>query len=74
MKLDKSNKLNQYELEILNYFNEMCESFPSISRETLICETATRLNILDKKNKHYHRAFLQLYNKGYFQKEDRISV
>ena len=73
MESKKNNELNQYEIEILNSFNEMCNSFPLISKETLICEVATRLNVLDKKNKQYHKAFMNLYNKGYFEKDIKIS-
>ncbi len=74
MESNKNKKFNEYELQILNCFKQMTISFPQISNETLICETATRLNIFDKKNIHYHKAFLNLYNKGYLEKDNIISI
>ena len=74
MKSTKLGKLNKYEIEILEYFEQIRASFPQLSKETLICEVATKLNILDKKNIHYHKAFLKLYNNGYFEKDTKISV
>lgn len=74
MKNKKFNQLNKYEIEILDCFNEMCISFPLITKEAIMCEIATKLNILDKKNKNYLKAFMNLYNKGYFEKDIKISV